>query len=869
MKKPTGLLGGFRPWCLGLILLAGLGTGCGDSNGNDVVSSVSDPGAAPTVNSKLEDEVENEFDENDSEILARAVGDYPGQIALASTSTTGVSANGNSYGASLSADGKYLAFVSLATNLSTQHTNSAQYQVYRKNLETGEVVCVSAQGPWSDLGNNRSFQAHISDDGHKVAFTSRASNLVYGKTIPPGIEQVYLAKFTEMPPGYPESNYQLDLVTNSSFNWNSAASGHSYVREFSGNKFLGIRSNANDLSWMDSDTISDLFITELQDNNGYYGSNNYYPMLWSAKSNGTKGNGSSAIPTLSEDGYSGYFTSSAANLVPSGTVRPALLFSQYNNPQNLSLRPGAKYYDVEAAEKDTSKFVVAVRNQANTAFELFYHNRGIPFPGPNYITEKKISNSCRQEDGFAISDDGRFVVYEDLDNPEFSDTDGRYDIYLYDAQENKHYFVTKNSPNTGHAYRPTISDDGNFIAWDQGGKVWVSGNPALGANPPSTPKVVTTNLSGTISNGGWQGVEGPAISNNGRYLTFASKATNLHPDATTSKYRLYRKDLYTGEIVLVSRKNGTNQAAESEWTSFISDDGNKVVFESRETNLGDMTVPPNNFFTLYERNINTGVTKFLMSKARALDLVPDYSPDMNHLLVRSYGSQNDHPQGVPAGLFESMLEYFYPYSTQVQIPSYITQQYLLQTAKYSEDRQFLFASFSDPSNPSKFLLYRFSAYSYYGNSPLLITENLYYSDFDCSADGQRVAFVEKEPGVTYSKYLRVKSLNGGYGYGYVDQIVSPTQSSNVNMSDDGRYLVYHDSNMPQGANTGSGDNSYVYDVQTYQSLPLRDTRVTYPRYLRISGDGRSVVFGDAPNSNNQLYVVKNPHLNNNTNNGPY
>lgn len=867
MKKPRGLLKGIRPWCLAVVLLTGLGMGCGDTSHGDAVTSSESTSLPQTINSELENEVENEFQEGDGEndILARAVGDYPGQIALASTSSSGVSANANSYGASLSADGKYLAFVSTATNLSDRYTHS-QYQIYRKNLETGEIVCVSAQNPWTDLGNNRSFQAHISDNGRRVAFTSRAQNLVSGKTIPANIDQVYVARFYDTPPGYPETDYQLDLVTQSMVNWNAAASGHSYIREFSGDKFLALRSNASDLHYDDNDSKTDLFLTEIQENTGYYGGNSihYFTQLWSRNNSYVKGNGNSTSPTLSETGDIGYFTTSAANLVPPGTVRPALISSRYQNNQHLTLRPGAKYYDIDAAEKDPAKVVVAVRNQANTAYELYYHNQGAPFPGPSYVTEKKLSGNARQEDGFAISDDGRFVVYEDLDNPEFSDADGRYDIYLYDAQQDKHYFVTKNSPNTGHAYRPTISDDGNYLAWDQGGKVWVSGNPALGAAPPATPKVVTTSATGAVSNGGWQGVEGPAVSDNGRYLTFASKATNLHPDATTSKYRIYRKDLYTGEIVLVSRKNGTNQAAESGWTSFISNDGNKVLFESKEANLGDITIPASNFHNIYERNISQGVTKFLMSKGKVLDMVPDFSPEMSHVLLRSYGSQNDHPQGVPAGLFESILEYFYPYPTSIQIPSYITQQYLLQTAKYSDDRQYLFASFSDPSNPSKFLLYRFSGYSYYGNSQLLITDNLYYSDFDCSADGQRVAFVEKIPGVSYSKQLRVKSLNG-YGYGSIDQMVSSTQCSNVQISDDGRYLVYYDSNMQQGSNTGSGSDAYVYDVQSYQSLPLRETRVNYPNYLRISGDGRSVIFGDAPNSNTQLYVVKNPHSNANSN----
>lgn len=106
---------------------------------------------------------------------------------IAARSTTRVSVgsgavegDANSQYASLSSDGRFVAFMSKATNLVTGDTN-AKEDVFVRDLTGGTTVLASV-GAGGVLANDRSYQAHISSDGHRVAFATYASNLVTGDT---------------------------------------------------------------------------------------------------------------------------------------------------------------------------------------------------------------------------------------------------------------------------------------------------------------------------------------------------------------------------------------------------------------------------------------------------------------------------------------------------------------------------------------------------------------------------------------------------------------------------------------------------------------------------------------------------------------
>jgi hypothetical protein len=95
---------------------------------------------------------------------------------LATVSSTGAQADGQSYGASISASGRFVTFHSLADNLVPLDTNG-NYDVFLRDLETGEtsLVGVNAAGV---QGSGASYEPSISDDGRFVAFRSSATNLV-------------------------------------------------------------------------------------------------------------------------------------------------------------------------------------------------------------------------------------------------------------------------------------------------------------------------------------------------------------------------------------------------------------------------------------------------------------------------------------------------------------------------------------------------------------------------------------------------------------------------------------------------------------------------------------------------------------------
>ena len=97
-------------------------------------------------------------------------------------SSTGDQANGKGYGSpSISADGQFVAFTSYASNLVDDDTNGEpDVFVYDRATQQTERVSVSSTGL---QGNDGSYGSpSVSADGRFVAFSSRASNLVRADT---------------------------------------------------------------------------------------------------------------------------------------------------------------------------------------------------------------------------------------------------------------------------------------------------------------------------------------------------------------------------------------------------------------------------------------------------------------------------------------------------------------------------------------------------------------------------------------------------------------------------------------------------------------------------------------------------------------
>lgn len=112
-----------------------------------------------------------------------------GVTTRVSSDSAGVNGNKDSDNPAISADGRFVAFDSIATNLvpgdtgsqciSASGTNINCPDVFIKNLETAETRLVSTTAA-GEPGNRESQLPAISADGRYVAFRSSASNLVAG-----------------------------------------------------------------------------------------------------------------------------------------------------------------------------------------------------------------------------------------------------------------------------------------------------------------------------------------------------------------------------------------------------------------------------------------------------------------------------------------------------------------------------------------------------------------------------------------------------------------------------------------------------------------------------------------------------------------
>lgn len=100
-----------------------------------------------------------------------------GAIRRVSTNSAGGQANWSSDNATISADGRYVAFESTATDLVAGGTDGSRY-LFLKDLQTGATTRIDVRLDESD--SNNATRARFSDNGRYIVFESNAKNLVSG-----------------------------------------------------------------------------------------------------------------------------------------------------------------------------------------------------------------------------------------------------------------------------------------------------------------------------------------------------------------------------------------------------------------------------------------------------------------------------------------------------------------------------------------------------------------------------------------------------------------------------------------------------------------------------------------------------------------
>ena len=160
----------------GTVTLASRGDGAGGAaaDGNSYDPSISADGryvafASGAENLSPEDAAFNDVFVRDlvadtTTLVSRAAG------------ATGAAGDGESTDPSISADGRHVAFVSQATNLSAEDTDTlGQTDIFVRDLDTNATELVSrASGATGAAATDYSFGPSISGNGSRVAFSSRA-----------------------------------------------------------------------------------------------------------------------------------------------------------------------------------------------------------------------------------------------------------------------------------------------------------------------------------------------------------------------------------------------------------------------------------------------------------------------------------------------------------------------------------------------------------------------------------------------------------------------------------------------------------------------------------------------------------------------
>lgn len=151
------------------------GTGTGDGASHD--PAVSDNGRWVVFTSAADDLVAN--DGNGAEdVFVRDL--QAGTTTLVSVKPDGSgSASGASGTPSISANGRWVSFASVAEDLVANDGNGAE-DVFVRDLQTGTTTLVSIDRQGSSSGTGRSFAPVLTPGGRNVAFVSNANDLVAG-----------------------------------------------------------------------------------------------------------------------------------------------------------------------------------------------------------------------------------------------------------------------------------------------------------------------------------------------------------------------------------------------------------------------------------------------------------------------------------------------------------------------------------------------------------------------------------------------------------------------------------------------------------------------------------------------------------------
>lgn len=364
-----------------------------------------------------------------------------------SVDSKGIQANNNSFGwrPKLSADGRFVAFSSYASNLVLGDTNGRE-DVFIHDRQTKQTTRVSVDSNGRQA-NGESYSVDISADGRFVAFTSTAGNLIAG------VRLYWVGVYV-----HDRLTKQTTLV---SINNNGEIGSYGYSGSPSisaDGRFVAFNSDANNLVADDNNQGTDIFIhdrltkqTSRIDALDRFG-------------NGDLRKPYSISPQISADGRFVAFQSSSRN--PSSPLGSVFILYLHDRITNQT---------IPIFDADIASGAQAITISGDGRFVFFDDNYSGNINFFDRLTKKtsRVPISKIFSGNYSspiISKDGRFITFSSADPLVKGDLNNNWDIYIYDrllnTTQNADLKITVNqkpgslTANTQGAYNFFITNNG-------------------------------------------------------------------------------------------------------------------------------------------------------------------------------------------------------------------------------------------------------------------------------------------------------------------------------------------------------------------------------------------------------------------------
>ena len=381
----------------------------------------------------------------------------------------GAQGNGFSDDPALSADGRFVAFRSAASNLVAGDTNGVT-DVFVRDREMGAVTRVSVASTGAQ-GDGISLNPSLSADGRFVAFESNASTLVAADTN--GVRDIFLH----------------DRVTGTTERISESAAGvqaagESFSVRLSGDgRHVAFGSSAPNLVAGDTNSNADVFVRDR--------STGALERV-SVTAGGTQAAGSSGHPLISADGRFVAFESGDWNFVPGDSNGWTDVFLKDRADGSVT-RVSVSSDGTQADEASTPQGISAdgryvlmgswaanlVAGDTNGDFDVFLHDTSDGSTERMSVAADGSESNDRAWSA-ALSPDGRFVAFESsASNLVSGDSNAARDVFLRDREADtlERASVTfAGGQANGDSVEGALSADGRHVAFTGYGNSYVPGD---------------------------------------------------------------------------------------------------------------------------------------------------------------------------------------------------------------------------------------------------------------------------------------------------------------------------------------------------------------------------------------------------------